>query len=155
MESAGNGEGEKEKSCGIVTFRVRGNIREYLFLERSQGFLDFTKGHIEKGETELEAAIRETKEECGLNPQIVDGFREVMNYRYRRSGTSNDKEVVMFLGEVDPGLQVKISHEHVGHVWLTYEKAMSSLTFKNQRDLLEKAESFLNSTKYNHNNKKH
>ena len=144
MESAEKGEGEKEKSCGIVTFRVRGNVREYLLLERSQGFLDYTKGHIESGETELEAAIRETREECGLDPKIIEGFREVMNYRYRRSGKSSDKEVVMFLGRVDSELQVKISHEHVGHVWMTYDKAMASLTFKNQRDLLEKAERFLN-----------
>jgi hypothetical protein len=45
---------------------------------------------------------------------------------------------------VNSELQVKISHEHVGHVWMTYDKAKASLTFKNQRDLLEKAERFLN-----------
>ena len=144
MESSENSQGEKEKSCGIVTFRVRENVREYLFLERSQGFLDYTKGHIENGETDLEAAIRETREECGLSPKIIEGFKEVMNYRYRRSGKTSDKEVVMFLGEVEPRSQVRISDEHIGHVWLTYQKAMESLTFKNQRDLLEKAERFLN-----------
>ena len=135
--------GVTERSCGIVTFRNGPDGREYLFLNRSQGFLDYTKGHIEEGETELEAAMRETREECGLSPRIIQGFREVMNYSYRLSGQHMMKEVVMFIGEVDYGLKVRISDEHVGHVWLRYDRAMETLTFQNQKTLLEKAENFL------------
>ena len=58
---------EREKSSGMVVYRTVNGSREFLLLERKEGFLDFPKGHIEAGETEEIAAIREVREETGLN----------------------------------------------------------------------------------------
>ncbi|MHB8361883.1 MAG: NUDIX domain-containing protein, partial [Thermoplasmataceae archaeon] len=71
-----------EVSAGIIVFKRMKNL-EFLFLKRMEGFLDLPKGHIEKGETEKEAALRETKEETGLSVEIIDGFKEIQEYTYR------------------------------------------------------------------------
>jgi hypothetical protein len=34
---------------------------------------------------------------------------------------------------------VKISFEHIGYIWLNYQQAMEKLTFKNAKDVLQKA----------------
>ena len=143
-EGSGPGKGsEQERSSGILIFRVVNGRREYLFLNRSQGFLDNTKGHIENGENEIEAAKRETREECGLTPALVEGFRKDMEYRYRRNGKEILKRVTMFLGEVPADSVVRISEEHTGYVWLSYDDAMRNLTFENQTQMLIQAERFL------------
>lgn len=132
-----------ERSSGVLIYRLRNGRREYLFLKRSQGFLDNTKGHIEAGENEIQAAIRETMEECGLSPTLHEGFKWNMEYKYRRNGEEVRKRVSMFLGEVPENSSVRISSEHTGSVWLTYEEALKSLSFENQKELVIQAESFL------------
>ncbi len=63
-------------------------IRRSKSLSRSAGHVAFPGGMIEDGESELKAALREVKEELGINPEKVEvlGFlkpREVMEYRIR------------------------------------------------------------------------
>ncbi len=135
-----------ESSSGILVFREQNGIREYLFLRRKEGFLDFPKGHIEEGEDELLAAKRETFEECGLNVEPVNGFREEMHYSYSGRGYEINKTVTMFLGKSGEDAEPRISHEHVGLVWLNYEAALNKVTFRNQKDLLRNAETFIRKT---------
>ncbi len=52
------------------------------------------------------------------------------------------KEVVFFLMETRT-TDVKLSYEHIGFDWLPYEQAMKKLTFKNARDILQKAHEYL------------
>jgi 8-oxo-dGTP pyrophosphatase MutT (NUDIX family) len=53
------------RSAGIVVVRRRGETWHFLLL-RAYGYWDFPKGGIESGETSLDAAIRETREETAL-----------------------------------------------------------------------------------------
>ena len=39
--------------------------------------------------------------------------------------------------------EVKISDEHTGYEWLSYEEALKRLTFKNSKDILIKARQHL------------
>lgn len=54
------------------------------------------------------------------------------------------KEVVFFLMETH-ATKVILSYEHVGYKWLDYRNALDKLTFKNAKDILEKANNFLKS----------
>ena len=137
---------EKEKSSGIVVYRTVNGAREFLLLERKEGFLDFPKGHIEAGETEEVAAIREVGEETGLTLKPMDGFRYVQNYWYSTRNGRINKEVVMFISQADSNDEVKISHEHVGYRWLTYNECLLHLSFKNQIDMLKAAMEKLDET---------
>jgi hypothetical protein len=39
---------------------------------------------------------------------------------------------------------VQISFEHIGYEWLPYEEAIKRLTFQNAKEILQKANEFLN-----------
>src|SRR5208283_284175 len=133
---------KEEKSCGIIVFREDPG-RKFLLLHYEEGHWDYPKGHVEKGETELETARRETEEETGITElDIIPGFREIMGYFYKRDRKTFHKEVIYFLAQTNQSA-VTLSNEHIGFEWLGYEDAYSRLTFPNAKDMLKKAQSFL------------
>ena len=46
----------------------------FLLIQQKAGHYGFPKGHVEKNETEVETAIREIKEETGLEVKIYNNF---------------------------------------------------------------------------------
>lgn len=131
-----------EKSCGAVIFR-RNDANKYLLLHYEGGHWDFVKGHVEKNESERQTVLRETEEEAGITDlTYIEGYREPISYFYRRAGRTVRKEVVFYLLQTKTEA-VRLSREHVGFDWLTYDKAMERLTYKNAKDTLQKAHEFL------------
>ena len=135
---------KREKSCGAVIFQP-GKQTEYLLLHYPSGHWDFVKGNVEKDETEKETAVREAKEETGLNVKIISGFKEKISYFYR-AGELINKEVIFFLAEAD-SKSVKLSFEHKGFKWLPFEGACGQITYENSKQVLKKADTFLKSVK--------
>ena len=134
---------EHEHSAGAIIFRENGEIR-YLFLVYEKGYLDFPRGNVERGETELEAAKREVFEETGLKVDFIPGFRAETSWFYRKDGKLVKKTVVYFLAKTDKK-EIKVSWEHKGYEWLTFEEAMEKLKFENTKEILKKANNFLKS----------
>jgi len=133
----------REKSCGAVVFIKKDEPTKYLLLNYAAGHWDFVKGNVEPNESEKETVVRELNEETSITgAQFIDDFREVIAYFYRRQGLTIRKEVVFFAMEAYTD-KVKLSFEHVGYVWLDYQHAMEKLTFKNAKDILQKAHDFL------------
>ncbi len=131
-----------EKSCGAVIFKQNAQ-RKYLLLHYERGHWDFVKGHVEKNETEKETALRETEEEVGITDlNFVDGYRERITYYYKRSGRTVFKEVIFYLLESKTEA-VHLSREHVGFDWLSYARAYDRLAYKNAKDVLRKANDYL------------
>lgn len=132
-----------EKSCGAVVFIRKDASTNYLLLNYAAGHWDFVKGNVEPNESEKETVIRELKEETSITEaQFMDGFKETITYFYRRQGLTIRKEVVFFLIEAYTD-KVQLSFEHVGFVWVDYRHALEKLTFKNAKDVLQKAHNFL------------
>ena len=133
----------REKSCGAVVFVKKDDDAKYLLLNYAAGHWDFVKGNVEPNESEKQTVVRELQEETGITgAQFMDDFREAIAYFYRRQGLTIHKEVVFFLMEAYTD-KVELSYEHVGYVWLDYRHAMEKLTFKNAREVLQKAHDFL------------
>lgn len=157
----------REISAGaVICYRENGKVY-YLLLrheslkknKRKKGHWDFPKGHLEKDETELEAAKREVAEETGLKDiEIISGFRNVIKYSFKaRENFTREKEiientakggdwifkVVVFFLARSNSKEVKLSHEHVGYVWLEYDEALKQLTFKNAKETLKRANKYL------------
>ena len=131
-----------EKSCGAVVF-FKGVHVDFLLLQYEAGHWDFVKGNVEPNESEIETVFRELQEETGIvATQTINGFREGIQYFYRRQGETVQKEVIFYLIEADTE-KVQLSFEHVGYAWLDYTEALEKLTFKNAKDVLKKAELFL------------
>ena len=128
---------------GIVVYSYFGSIRKYLFLRNASGWLDTPKGHIEKGESTEEAAIRETREESGIEARPDGFFRDSVEYWYAEEGERIKKLVTFFIAEVPGGTKIKISKEHVGYEWLDYPAAMKKLSFEDQKALLKKVDSYI------------
>lgn len=55
------------ESAGFIIVDFSGETPRALCLLNDYGQWDFPKGHLEMGETRLDAALRETEEECGLS----------------------------------------------------------------------------------------
>ena len=116
---------------------------KYLLLQYDAGHWDFVKGNVELNESEKDTVIRELQEETGLvDAGFLEGFREKIEYFYRRQGTTIHKEVIFFLIETHTET-VTLSFEHLGYAWLNYQHAMERLTFKNAKDVLQKAHELL------------
>ena len=153
----------KEKSAGAIIYTVKNGVPHYLLLHYPSGHWEFAKGHIEEGESAEQAAVREIEEETGLKDlKLVPGFKEYTKYFFRKSynleGEAKKKApwvfklVVFFLGQTETE-NVKISHEHKGFLWLPYEQAVKRLTYKNAKNLLTKANDYINSKIKNQNAK--
>ncbi len=106
------------RSCGVVPYRVVNGQREFLILLQSNRCWSFPKGHMDAGETEVETALREMREETGLTAALVPDVRVELSYELRHLVR---KEVVLFLGEVEgePSLQEK---EIRAHRWVKREE---------------------------------
>ena len=64
----------EEVSAGIILFNEIVD-KEFLLLNYPSKHWDFVKGKMEKDETPLETALRETKEETGISDvEFIDGF---------------------------------------------------------------------------------
>ena len=131
-----------EKSCGVVAYIIINNEIHYLLERQTNGFLSFPKGHVEGNETEEETALRECLEEIGLKAHIKEGFREVINYYIPEIDVN--KDVVLFIGEID-NLDYHRQEKEIDDIKVyTYQEAYSLLEFDNWKNVLKKANDFLN-----------
>ena len=130
-------------SAGVVVYRVKNNLIEYLLLHHIVGHWDFAKGKIEVGETKEQAALRELHEEAGLRTELEPGFIDSISYNFvDRSGEPTRKTVYFFIGRVNDE-QVVLSSEHKNFMWLPYDKAYTKMTFDTARQVLQKAHEFI------------
>lgn len=131
---------KQEKSCGAAIFREENTRRYYLILKSIQGHTTLCKGHVEKKETEHETAAREIMEETGLTVDFLDGFREVITYSPR---PGHRKDVVFFLARASGGA-LSCQPEEVAELrFLPLDEALAALTHPSDRDILQKADAFL------------
>ena len=136
----------EETSSGVVLFRKENDKILFLLLHYPSGHWDFVKGKMESGESPHETAIRETKEETGIEDiKFVDGYEEWIEYNFQFEGELVHKKVVFFLGETKTE-DVQISHEHLSFTWMDYVTAMDKTTFDNAKTVLSKAYELLSKT---------
>ncbi len=135
----------EEHSAGAVLFRARDKGPRFYLLLQNGGRWDFPKGNIEKGESELETVLREVTEETGLTDiKIVDGFRRIVEYFYRRDGKNVHKQVAYLLARTSEE-KVKISFEHQSFGWFLYDQAKVRASYDNSKMTLTEAENFVRS----------
>lgn len=125
------------KSCGMIVFRSDRGVREYLLLHKAGANIwSFPKGHMETGETEMQTAIREVKEEAGLAPKVIDGFKEEISYKI---APIYEKTVVLFLAESAENVTIK-RDEIADYRWADIKNAKALLKHNFFADVLDKAE---------------
>jgi 8-oxo-dGTP pyrophosphatase MutT (NUDIX family) len=109
----------KVKSCGILLMTER-EPRSFLLMRHVDRW-DLPKGHVDRGETDLECALREFEEETGISRESISvdpGFlyRDVYKVPEKRSGKQVEKTLLIYLAMVPAECQVELS-EHIGYEW--------------------------------------
>lgn len=135
-----------EKVCGMVPYCVKDGVRHYLVIQNLSGHIGFPKGHTENGETEVNTALREAREEAGLTLTQIPNFRYSFSYRAQEHALRIHKYAVYFIGafSADQIGQVHIQQEEILHWWLSpYEETLAMLNKPNDQKLLTRAEEFL------------
>jgi 8-oxo-dGTP pyrophosphatase MutT (NUDIX family) len=113
----------RERSAGFIVVRPRGSSWEVLGL-RVWGKIDIPKGHVEPGESDLEAAIRECREEAGI---LIDPSHDMAWGPGAHTNERKHKDVVVYLATTDqepmimPNPETK-QYEHDGYHWLTWDE---------------------------------
>lgn len=108
-----------QKSCGVLPYRIKNGVREYLIVfEQYSKCWSLPKGHMEMGETEVETALRELREETGLTAQLDETRRSVIEYPIYTIGR---KQVVFFPGKVDAEPKIR-DGEIEGYKWIKAEE---------------------------------
>ena len=132
-----------EKSCGAVVFTRRNGEIRYVLAQNLEGYYGFPKGHMEAGETEVETALREIREEVGLSPRLIDGFRTCDEHPIPcKPGVI--KQVVYFLAEYTDQQITFQKEELLSAPLVSYEEALSLFVFEGSRRILTEAHAFLN-----------
>lgn len=115
-------------SAGIVPVRIVNEEPLFLML-RARTFWDFPKGRKEKGESDLETAVRETMEEASIPPDRITfpwGKDCIETEPYRKK---KDKVGRYFVGltdftDIDLPVNPELGRaEHEEFKWVTYEEA--------------------------------
>ena len=124
---------------GLVVRRMRG--RPYIAAVRVKDgtVLALPKGHIEPGESGAETAVREVREETGLDSRLVEKLDDI-RYWYTRDGARVLKVVSFFLLAYRSGSLRDYQREEVdGAEWIPLEEAPERLAYRGEQQMARAA----------------
>jgi 8-oxo-dGTP pyrophosphatase MutT (NUDIX family) len=148
------GEGKKEKvtrefSSGGVVFRKKGGKTFWLVTRSMASDLypkqvwRLPKGWIDEGETPEEAALREIREEGGVEVKIVKKIETVKYFYIAPDKRKVLKFVTFYLTEWIRDLPEGFDGETSEIAWLLFEEAYDTLSFKGEKEVLKKGKELL------------
>ena len=96
------------------------------------------KGGAKPGEGEEQTALREVREETGVEARILEPLGNV-EYWYRRSGLRVFKTVAFYLCDYVSGDTADHDHEVEEARWMPLAAARTELTYPGERRIIERA----------------
>lgn len=133
-----------QRSAGGVVFRQEpgDGLRFLLILDRYRRWT-LPKGHLEPGERDEEAALREIEEETGIRGRIVARLPEASYAFADGQGALVRKRVAYFLVEAVEGA-IRPQWEEVNDArWFRWEEIADLPQYANNRPILEAARGLL------------
>lgn len=126
-------------SAGGVVIRKSNNQTEVLICERfSENLIALPKGKPNEGEYEAATAIREVREETGINAIIKNKIKDIF-YSFERPNGIINKKVSFFLMEKIDGEISNHDDEFDKVYWEKWDSALNKLSYQGEKDVLEKA----------------
>jgi mutator protein MutT len=104
--------------------------------------LSLPKGHVDPGETPVQAAEREVREETGVLAEPVRELGE-SRYWYRRDGRTIGKSVYFFLFRYLRGETADHDDEVEEARWIRLKDAEQQLTYPAEREMVARAMEYL------------
>ena len=137
-----------EYSAGAVCYTTDGGERRYCIIRARDGVYGLPKGHLEKGETTEQAAVREVWEETSLHVALDTGFCHTIEYEMPRKRGVRKRVtfyVASFTGQTPHALEDELS----GVMLLPYGEASRLLTHPDVRQTLALAHAYINTHQHN------
>lgn len=128
-------------SAGGVVYRKTGNLMEIILLVRGEGkIFCLPKGKIEGPETRIEAALREVREEAGVNGVIKKDMGKINYWFYSEEEAARiHKTVHFFLIKYESGNIKDHDADAEEVMWLPVKEALKVMTYDSERKVAEKA----------------
>lgn len=104
-------------------------------MKKNRNFWGFPKGHMEEGENEIQTALREVKEEVGLEVEIDEQKRYTLNYIIR---DEIDKTTVLYIATPKSEEIIMQESEIENTKWCDFDEALNTLTFENWKEMFKK-----------------
>ena len=127
-----------EQSFGVIPIFKSGNGIKFLLIQHHAGHWAFPKGHAEPGETELQTARRELREETGIGDVLLitsPVFEE--HYKLNRKGVPREKIVRYWIGYVQTQ-NVTVQDEEVrDYTWATLDEVRTRITYTENKAMFE------------------
>ena len=127
-------------SAGGVVHRVRAGVHEVVVCGRSDPEVwGLPKGTPDQGETREQTALREVREETGLEVAI-EGFIDSIDYWFvdRRDSGRRGKTVLFYLMSSIGGDISRHDHEFDFVEWMPVDRASETLTYPNEVRIVQK-----------------
>ncbi len=134
------GRAKLETSAGGVVFRVHDGEPLFLLIRDSYRNWGFPKGHLEPEEQPHAAALREVREETGLDVLSLDGAIETIDWFFRFRGKLVHKVCHFFLMHTDNDRTIPQREEGITACrWARFDEAVRLVSYANARDVLSRA----------------
>ncbi|MFH1879090.1 MAG: NUDIX domain-containing protein [Candidatus Omnitrophota bacterium] len=130
---------KRQSASGGVVIKIERGSPKVLLIRDSYGHWTWPKGHIEKGETPEEAALREIREETGQkNTRILEELGR-QKYRFTLKGAVISKTVYIYLVKASARekLRIQASEIETGK-WFRPEEAVRRIEYEGSVELLKK-----------------
>ena len=111
----------RQDAGGLSVLLVRANRDPTLWI--------FPKGHIERGETAEEAALRETREEAGIVGDLVKPIGGPVNFHNGRYDVTVQYYLIRAVKEFD-------ENDGRAKKWFPFDEAVEAVHFEEDRELL-------------------
>ena len=123
----------------VVVIREGEDERRFLLLRRTRtpvGAWTYAAGGIEAGEKAFEAAVREVREETGL--EVTSLYSSDLCEQFYEINRDSIWIAPVFVAFVRKNSTANINEEHGEYRWCTVAEAATLLTFPGTREILEK-----------------
>ena len=135
-----SGQAKLETSAGGVVYRVHDGKPLFLLIRDSYRNWGFPKGHLEDNEQPAAAAVREVREETGIDSIEVDGAIETIDWFFRFRGRLVHKVCHFYLMHTQSAHTKPQRAEGITACrWASYDEAAQLVSYANARDVLHRA----------------
>ena len=138
-------------SAGGVGFRLDGETLQTVIVSVKPSLRwQLPKGIVDPGETPEITAVREVREEAGVETELIR-LIDTVEYWYQRIQYGKrirfHKFVHFYLLRYISGDVSDHDHEIAESRWVTFEEAVEMLAFKSERGVVEKAQEIIQKIK--------
>jgi 8-oxo-dGTP pyrophosphatase MutT (NUDIX family) len=141
---------EVQISAGGVAYRKRGEIVEVVItLVGGHNRWQLPKGLINQGESSEEAALREVREEAGIETELIDLIDKVEYWYFSKKSSRRvrfHKFVYFYLLKYRAGTPEDHDREVKEARWVDIETARNMLAFKSEKVVVDKAREMIESS---------